>query len=107
VNRAALSEDLAALFGHDLADSPAIVGAQLRAMGKYDATGRVPSLRLPALVMSAPHDPIAPPKHGRALAAAIPGASFMEFEDASHGLPIQHAGKVNDCLRNWLHRQTA
>jgi pimeloyl-ACP methyl ester carboxylesterase len=95
-----LASELADLFGHDLADQPAIAMQQLRALRRFDATGRLPLLRrIPTLVLSARHDPIAPPRFGRGLAAALPGSRFVEFDDASHGLPIQHAARVNSLLR--------
>lgn len=91
--------ELADLFGHDLADQPPIVMHQLGALRKYDATARLPELAgVPTLVASAAHDPIAPPRFGRALAGAVPGARFVEYPDAAHGLPIQHAAAVNALL---------
>lgn len=99
----AMAEELAPLFGHDLADQPPIVGIQLRAMRAADATGRLGALAdIPTLVMSAAHDPIAPPRVGRALANGIPGSRYVEFADASHGLPIRSAGKVNALLAEHL-----
>jgi pimeloyl-ACP methyl ester carboxylesterase len=95
-----LAADLAPLFGHDLADQPSIAMPQLSALRAFDATHRLSQLSaVPTLVVSAAHDPIAPPPFGRALAAAIPGARYVEFADAAHGLPIQHAERVNDLLR--------
>jgi pimeloyl-ACP methyl ester carboxylesterase len=102
-DRDALASELAPLFGHDLAEQPPVAMKQLSALRAYDASGRLPRLgALPTLVMSALHDPIAPPRFGRALAAAIPGARYVEFEDASHGLPIQHAHSVNELLGEHL-----
>ena len=104
-NREPLAADLAELFGHDLADQPPIAMEQLGALRKYDATPRLRELSgIPTLVLSAAHDPIAPPRFGRALAAAIPEARFVEFADASHGLPIQHADGVNRLLRDLFQR---
>jgi pimeloyl-ACP methyl ester carboxylesterase len=54
-------------------------------------------------VLSAAHDPIAPPRYGRALAEGIQDARYVEFADASHGLPIQHSSRVNALLRGHLH----
>lgn len=106
VNR--VTDDLAVLFGHDLAEQPPIAMQQLRALRRYDATARLSGLAgIPTLVMSAVHDPIAPARFGRALAAAIPGAQFLEFRDAAHGLPIQHAATVNAYLIEHLHRAAA
>jgi pimeloyl-ACP methyl ester carboxylesterase len=105
VDRAALCDRLGDLFGHDLADQPSIVMPQIRAMARYDAGERLAQLgAIPTLVMSAVHDRIAPPASGRLLAAAIPGARYVEYADAGHGLPIQHADRVNAALREHFGR---
>jgi pimeloyl-ACP methyl ester carboxylesterase len=102
-DRDALAAEMAPLFGHDLADQPPVAMKQLAALRAYDATDRLGRITgIPTLVMSAVHDPIAPPRHGRALAEAIPGARYVEFADASHGLPIQHAVRVNELLLEHL-----
>ncbi|MFL5539845.1 MAG: alpha/beta fold hydrolase [Longimicrobiaceae bacterium] len=107
-DRDALAAELAPLFGHDLADQPAIALKQLAALRAWDGTDRLGRLAaIPTLVMSAAHDPIAPPRFGRALAEAIPGARYVEFDDASHGLPIQHAGRVNALLLEHLQHAEA
>lgn len=104
-DRDALAERLGALFGRDLADSPPIIMQQLRAAGPADATPYLPRLaHIPTLVVSGAHDPIAPPSAGRAIAAGIPGARYVEFHDGSHGLTIQHADRVNALLLEHLER---
>jgi pimeloyl-ACP methyl ester carboxylesterase len=106
VDRAALAARLAVLFGRDLGESPPIVSEQLKVMGRYDATPRLPALgAIPTLVACGGDDPIAPPAFGRAIADGIPGARFVEYVDASHALPIQHADRVNALLLE--HLQTA
>jgi pimeloyl-ACP methyl ester carboxylesterase len=95
----ALVARLADLFGHDLADQPPIVGQQLRAMRRSDLSARLAELAgMPTLVVSAVPDPIAPPPVGQRLAAGIPGARYVEYPAASHGLPITHADAVNALL---------
>lgn len=95
----ALAQELAPLFGHDLADHAPVSGRQLWALVRYDATARLGELAaLPALVVSASHDRIAPPRAGRAMADAIPGARFVEIADASHAAAIQHAAQINALL---------
>ncbi|QEL13805.1 alpha/beta fold hydrolase [Limnoglobus roseus] len=97
-NADAMAERIGELFGHDLADQPPVVKQQLRAMRACDLTPRLPELAgLPTLVVSAVHDPIAPPRVGRGL-LGIPGSRYVEFPDASHGLPITHAEQVNVLL---------
>ena len=39
---------------------------------------------------------------GRAIAAGIPGARYVEFEDASHAVTVQHADRVNALLLDHL-----
>jgi pimeloyl-ACP methyl ester carboxylesterase len=74
-----LAAELALLFGHDLAGHAPVSGRQLWALLRYDATARLGELAgLPALVVNASHDRIAPPHAGRAMAEAIPGARFVE-----------------------------
>jgi pimeloyl-ACP methyl ester carboxylesterase len=94
-----LARELAPMFGHDLADQPPVAMKQLAALRAYDASSHLSRLAgIPTLVMSAAHDPIASPIFGKALAAGIPGARFIEFSDASHGLPLQHPDRVNALL---------
>lgn len=102
-----MAAELAPLFGHDLADQPPIAMKQLAALRAWDGTARLGGIAIPTLVMSAEHDPIAPPRYGRALADAIPGARYVEFHDASHGLPISHAERVNALLLQHLDRAEA
>lgn len=104
----ALAERLESLFGHDLADQPPVVDAQLKAMRASDLTDRLGELRdVPTLVVSGAHDPIAPPRAGQLLADKITGARYVEYADASHGLPIQWAERVNALLAEHLnHAET-
>jgi len=98
-NRQQLARQLEPIFGHDLADQPAIAMAQLGAMRRYDRLANLASLQeIATLVVSADHDRIARPAFGRELAAAIPGARYVELADAGHGVPIHRAREVNDLL---------
>lgn len=97
--KARLAADLEPLFGHDLADLPPVTIKQLSAMARYDATPRLHELAgLPTLVVSARHDRIARPEVGRAMAAAIPDARFVEIPDAAHGAHIQRSAFINALL---------
>ncbi|MEO7273144.1 MAG: alpha/beta hydrolase [Vicinamibacterales bacterium] len=104
----ALAERLAPLFGRDLADQPPIVMAQLRAMGQFDAFARLGALApIPTLVLSARYDVISRVALGPVLAAAIPGARFLEIADAGHGVTIQRAAAVNAALAQHMARATS
>jgi pimeloyl-ACP methyl ester carboxylesterase len=103
-----IAAELEPLFGHDLADQPPIVMPQLRATKRCDLTPRLSELAgVPTLVVSATHDPIAPPPASAQIAAGIPGARHVEFLDASHGLPISHAARVNPLLREHIAKAEA
>ncbi|MFN7939821.1 MAG: alpha/beta fold hydrolase [Bryobacteraceae bacterium] len=103
-----LAQQMAGLFGHDLADQPPIVMKHLNAMSRYDASPRLAELAaIPTLVVSATHDRIAKPALGRAISSAIPGAKYIEFEDAGHALPITHPARLNTLLLDHLKRSDA
>jgi pimeloyl-ACP methyl ester carboxylesterase len=105
-DRTVLASQLATLFGHDLADQPAIVMKQLGAASRYDASSRLQELAgLPTLVLSARHDRIALPRFGRALAERIPGARYVELSDGGHAVTIQCADQVNALLSEHLAAQ--
>jgi aminoacrylate hydrolase len=98
-----MAEQLSTLFGHDIADQPPIASQQLAALRQADVSPWLSELEgLPTLVLTGAHDPIGPPSAGSALAAAIPGARYVEVADASHTLPITHADLTNQLLRDHL-----
>lgn len=103
VDADALAARLADLFGHDLADQPPVAIEQLRAMRSADVTARLGELAgVPTLVVSAAHDPIAPPALGRTIASGVAGARYVEVAEASHGLPVTHAERTNALLTEHL-----
>lgn len=90
---------LGALAGRDLADSPPILMKQLGAMRNHDIYGQLGKLAgIPTLVAAAEEDPIALPAFGELLAKAIPGARYVFWDDASHAITINDAGRVNQAL---------
>lgn len=52
--------------------------------GGEELYGRVPELRLPALVIHGTEDPVLPLPHGKAIADAIPGAKLVILDGAGH-----------------------
>lgn len=96
---------LGRIFGHDLADTPPVVIRQIKAYRQHDATPGLGTLGgIPTLVLSASEDPLAPPALGRALAAGVPGATYVEIEDAAHGVTITKAEEVNALLEELFRR---
>jgi pimeloyl-ACP methyl ester carboxylesterase len=98
-----LAAELEPLFGHDIAYPAPVTMRQLSAMRKYDATPRLSELKgIPTLVVSAAHDPIAPPSVGKLLAEGIPGTRYVEVPETSHGVPIHQPGRINALLREHI-----
>jgi pimeloyl-ACP methyl ester carboxylesterase len=107
-DRDALAERLRPLFGHHLGDTPSIVMPQLKALQRFDATGRLQELSsVPTMVLSAEHDLIFPPACGKALAAGIKGARYVEIPKAAHGVTIQCDETVNQLLQEHFRSATA
>jgi pimeloyl-ACP methyl ester carboxylesterase len=99
----ALAAGLEGVFGHELADQPPVTMKQVAALRAFDATAQLGRLEgIPTLVVSAAEDPIAPPLFGVRLAQSIPGARYEEVPDASHGVTIQHADRINALLRSHM-----
>lgn len=103
IDRDALAADLAGFFGHDLGDQPPVTSKQLKALRAFDVLARLGELAgVPTLVVSAAHDPIAPPPAGRAIAGGIPGARYVEIAEASHGAPLHLPERINELLEEHL-----
>jgi pimeloyl-ACP methyl ester carboxylesterase len=101
--RPALEATMTELFARDLADQPPIIMRQLRAMSRYDARWRLRFLSsIRTLVVSGTADRIAKPEYGRALAAAIPGARYVEIAHAAHAVPIESPAIINRLLTEHL-----
>jgi pimeloyl-ACP methyl ester carboxylesterase len=98
-----LAAQVASFIGRDLSDQPPILMKQLLAMSRHDCFSRLGELaEIPTWVLSAEHDRIALPEHGRLLAGAIPGARYEEFPAASHGVTIQKSRRINQMLTQFL-----
>jgi len=103
VDRDKLAAEVAGIVGRDLAYSPPVLMKQVQALSRHDASGRLGQLvGIPAMVVSARHDPVALPRYGRQLAQLIPGATFEEMPSSSHGVIIQEAAELNRRLENFF-----
>jgi 3-oxoadipate enol-lactonase len=60
----------------------------------------------PTLVISGSEDPACPPDVGRALAAGIPGAEFVELEAVAHLGSVERPDAVTDLIRDRLLKET-
>ena len=77
-------------LAYDRAFDPAATVRQVAAIiAGGDRTGALRRLRLPALVVHGDGDPLVAVSGGRATAAAIPGADYLEIEGMGHDLPCE------------------
>lgn len=67
------------------------------------STAELTSITAPALVLHGTEDPMFPPAHGEATAAAIPGARLLLIEGLGHTLP----NALNDRLADEILHHTA
>ena len=94
-----LADDAKRIIGRDLADTLPIMIKQLRAMLRHDPRARLHELsRIPTLVVTAAHDPVAQPSYGRGLSVHIPGSRYIEIPDAAHAVILQLPERVNQLL---------
>lgn len=70
--------------------------------GRYLLDGLLEGMSVPALVISARHDGVVPVEAGRAMARQIPGARYVEFEDASHMIVWERPEAVVDEVDRFL-----
>jgi class 3 adenylate cyclase/pimeloyl-ACP methyl ester carboxylesterase len=67
-----------------LASSPGAYKTLLLMTRRIDVRSILPSVRVPALVLHSRADAVVPTAEGRKLAAAIPGAKYIEYDDLPH-----------------------
>jgi pimeloyl-ACP methyl ester carboxylesterase len=71
----------------------------------FDGIDILPSLaavKCPSLVIAGQHDFICGPAWNRPIAAAIPGARYVEIADAGHIPQYEQPGAFRDALLDWL-----
>jgi pimeloyl-ACP methyl ester carboxylesterase len=101
----AMAGELEPIFGHDLAVRPPVTMRQVSAIRAFDVTARLSELAsIPTLVVGAAFDPIARPELVRALAEGIPNARLVTFDDAAHGVVLQHRARINALLADHFER---
>jgi 3-oxoadipate enol-lactonase len=71
-------------------------------VGAMDLRPDLGAIPAPTLVVSAARDPSTPPEHGRAVAAGIPGARFVELEHGAHLVNLETPDVVTGLLLEHL-----
>ena len=68
--------------------SPASIATRIAALAELDACELLPRVRVPTLVLHRTDDGLVPVHHGRFIAAAIPGAEYVELPGRDHPPPM-------------------
>jgi pimeloyl-ACP methyl ester carboxylesterase len=94
----ALRSHLNVRLGHP----PALrtVLGQLYAVWRYSTESRLSQIQLPTLLVRPGKDILIRPSQTDRLAARIPNAEVLRFEDAGHGVTFQKAADLNAALRD-------
>jgi 3-oxoadipate enol-lactonase len=74
------------------------------AIAAADLGGDLAAIAAPTLVISGSEDEATPPEHGRRIAAAIPGARFVELERVAHLGNLERPEAFNALLLDHLGR---
>ncbi|MGH2819449.1 MAG: alpha/beta fold hydrolase [Actinomycetota bacterium] len=90
--------------GPEAAD-PAVLNAQLDAIGKHDCLAALGSISCPTLVAGGRMDMMVPCFASEEIAAAVPGARLATFE-TGHGLMIEEMDAFNARLTDFLREVT-
>jgi pimeloyl-[acyl-carrier protein] methyl ester esterase len=96
-SREAIRALTASLAGHG-DPAPAALARGLELLRDTDLRGNAAAIVAPTLVIHGTRDQLAPVEAGRWLAAQLPSATLVEFEDAAHLPFLTHADAFADAL---------
>jgi 3-oxoadipate enol-lactonase len=71
----------------------------------FDFVSRLPTLRLPVLVVCGAEDAGTPPAENRRLAGLVQGARYEEIANARHFPNVEHPDTFNRIMLSWLGAQ--
>jgi 3-oxoadipate enol-lactonase len=72
------------------------------AIRNFDFVPRLPSVKLPVLVVCGADDEGTPPEGNRRLAGLVPGAKYEEIAGARHFPNVEHPNTFNRIMMGWL-----
>lgn len=86
---------------------PAVLHRDFNASNRFDGNAHAGKVRCPTLVVSGSEDRMTPPKYGRQLAQAIPGARFDILGGKGHMLPVEAPGEVRNLLLEFFEARSS
>jgi 3-oxoadipate enol-lactonase len=72
------------------------------AIRNFDFVARLPSVKLPVLVVCGAEDAGTPPEGNRQIASLVPGGRYQEIADARHFPNVEHPDTFNRIMLDWL-----
>ena len=87
------------------ATSPAGYLGCCEAILGFDFTARLPSLKLPVLVVCGADDQGTPAEQNRRIAQLVPGARYEEIAGARHFPNVEHPEVFNRIMLDWLNHR--
>lgn len=87
-----------------LACTPEGYLAQAQGTSTWSGLERLPSLRVPTLVVHGEDDRLVPAVNGRRIAEAVPGAELAIIADANHLFFTDQPERTHELLLDWLGR---
>jgi pimeloyl-ACP methyl ester carboxylesterase len=85
-------------------DTAGIAGGLLAMRERKDYTALLGRITVPALVIGAEEDKVAPPAIGRAIAEGIPGCALEIIRHGGHMVNLEEPGAFNETLLDFLRR---
>ena len=95
-------EDFRRYWDHAALMDPDVFLRMLESAGRHDATGLLPDIDVPTLVVAAEHDTFTPMALAEEMAAAIPSAELEVIEEASHAAPVEQPGRIAERVEDFL-----
>ena len=87
---------------HGIPQEPEAFARQIEASLAHDTQDRLATLAIPALVVAGAEDMVVTPHLVRQLAAAIPGAQYVELPEAGHSGNLEARTEFNRAVRDFL-----
>jgi 3-oxoadipate enol-lactonase len=75
------------------------------AIRNFDFIARLPSVKLPVLVVCGSDDAGTPPDANRRIASLVPGARYEEMANARHFPNVEHPDTFNRIMMGWVNAQ--
>lgn len=95
-------EDFQRYWEHASLMDPDVFLRMLQYAGRHDASGFLPHVDVPTLVVAAERDTFTPMALAEEMAAAIPNAELEVVEEASHAAPVEQPDRIAERVEDFL-----